>query len=263
MADARRSARPTYHHYRPLEPGVTHWDAMPRPCLKCKVCLSTCKCDADAEERRNRRNERNAQGSHEGGKPLLVEGEATPTQWHKTISRYSWRDNDDGNGNGGNFVSVYISIDESDELRRDHVSVSFGPNCFSVAISLPLGRQYTLRVDNLYGAIDGSESTWFLTKGKRRLVIKLAKENSDGDGFKPWPGLTKVFAITHSNRSDGRGRIDGESGALDFGLAAFTGIVDDGRSEGASGNVPHIVTGPKKEYWQGPPKYEWDRSVQD
>ena len=62
--------QPKYHHYRPLE-GDARVRAEPRPCLKCMVCLSPCRCDAEAEERKRMREAR--EGRTEGMTAIVEE----------------------------------------------------------------------------------------------------------------------------------------------------------------------------------------------
>ena len=208
--------------YRPLQ-GV-------RPCLKCLVGTSWCRCDVEAAERQRKRAER----------------PSTPANdfagFRKSVKTYSWEDGRHAD-HPDPHVGIYITVDEASELKKDHIDVTFSPSSVGLEIRLPNDRTYFFRRDNLYESIDPEASTWFLSKNKHRIVVKLAKS----DPRKKWPGLTKVFATLQPKQNDG---------ALDFGIAAMTGSVSH---VGRRPKEVQTIVSSKREYWQGPPKYTWDK----
>ena len=259
---------PTYHHYRPAGDAVQ----VASPCLPCLTTLSICKCDVEAEQRKKtRRSPRIGKGKEE---EKNTKGAAKVS----SISTYSYEDGPHPD-QPDPLVTLFLTIDEADELKKEYVDVTFGSSSVSVTIDLPGNRFYTFRRTSLYESIDPNESTWYLSKSKHRIVVKLAKI----DAKKKWPGLTKVrrsfifhfqscqaiyshlviekifplfvfrlffisiikvFAmVQHKN-------------AFDYSLAAI------------SGNTSHVTQKPKesqnivsakREYWDGPPKYTWNK----
>ena len=162
--------------------------------------------------------------------------------WKKSIKTYSWEDGKHAD-HPDPFVSIYLTIEEAGELTKNKVNVTFGSTAFKVDIHLPEERSYIFKRDALYDDIDPESSTWYLSKTKHRIVIKLAKM----DAKKKWAGLTKVFAIVHHDKD-----------ALDYGLAALTGTTNHSQNQSKGSSAGHIVSS-KREYWQGPPKYTWDK----
>merc|ERR1711977_659665 len=104
-----------------------------------------------------------------------------------SISTYSYEDGPHPD-QPDPLVTLFLTIDEADELKKEYVDVTFGSSSVSVTIDLPGNRVYTFRRTSLYESIDPNESTWYLSKSKHRIVLKLAKI----DAKKKWPGLTKV-----------------------------------------------------------------------
>jgi hypothetical protein len=169
----------------------------------------------------------------------------------KTIETYSWTD-----GRHKDYpdakVSLYLTIDDpademseiSNRAMKELVQVTFTSSSLKVEARLPRSeRTYIFKRDSLYDEIDPESSSWYVSKGNRRLVIKLAKV----DAKKKWPGLTKVFAIVNQPNDS----------ALDYGIAAMTGSTKHLNQSKPKGDQ-HIVSG-KREYWEGPPKYTWDK----
>ena len=236
--------QPKYHHYRPLE-GDARVRAEPRPCLKCMVCLSPCRCDAEAEERKRMRESREGEGASALRPPQASRG------WCRTIPSYSWSDGDHPDHPEA-MVTVLLGREElgaPGEVRKENVSVEFTQTSVSVEIALAGDRRWIFRRDPLYEPIDPCASAWYLTA--RRIVLKLAK----ADRKKKWPGLTPVFATLERRGND----------ALDFGLAAMTGST--GHLEQRKPPVESaIIASSERDYWQGPPKYKWtkdDRAYQN
>ena len=159
-----------------------------RPCLKCRVSLSSCKCDVEAAVRRLRVN---AKASSPTPSSQAVCAST------KTIETYSWTD-----GRHKDYpdatVSLYLTVDDtgkemsqlSQRAMRDLVHVTFTSSSLKVEIRLPRSdrTRYLFKRDALYEEIDPESSSWYVSKGNKRLVIKLAKL----DAKKKWPGLTKV-----------------------------------------------------------------------
>ncbi|UPQ98493.1 CS domain-containing protein [Chloropicon primus] len=221
-----RPEPPKYHHYRPLE-----GDAKARPCLKCMVCLSPCRCDVEAEGRQRRKAEADRFASKASGS----------RSWRKSVSKYSWEDGRHAD-RPDDHVHVFISREDlgAVELKRHDVVVEFTPTSVAMEIRLPGDRVWEYRREPLYDEIDPGASTFYITA--KRVVLKLAKV----DKKKKWAGLTPVFAMVEHQQKD----------ALDFGLAAMTGSTSHNTRKPRESQ---IITSTKREYWDGPPKYTWDK----
>ena len=160
-----------------------------RPCLKCKVSLSSCKCDVEAARRKLERLKVKLRSP---GPATSQAGSAST----KTIETYSWTDGRHKDHPDAK-VSLYLTIDDpADEMSelssramKELVQVTFTSSSLKVEARLPRsGRTYIFKRDSLYDEIDPESSSWYVSKGNRRLVLKLAKV----DAKKKWPGLTKV-----------------------------------------------------------------------
>uniref|UniRef100_A0A7S3DYL8 CS domain-containing protein n=1 Tax=Chloropicon laureae TaxID=464258 RepID=A0A7S3DYL8_9CHLO len=163
--------------------------------------------------------------------------------WSRSVKTYSWSDGPHPD-QADSHVHLYITIPEASELTKEHVDVAFGPARVEVRVNLPENRTWFFRREGLYAPIDPQASSWFLSKNKHRICVKLAKVEPK----KKWHGLTTVFAMVEDRRKD----------ALDFGLAAITGSTSHVRRNPLTKESQNIVSGGKREYWSGPPKYEWN-----
>ena len=98
------------------------------------------------------------------------------------VRNYAWSDD-------GSVVKVYVPIPG---VVREQVTVDIREDALDLHAQTPLYGAFTMALRRIYAAIDVSRSSFKVLEKKEKVIITLAKPESQriaeggADGFKPW-----------------------------------------------------------------------------
>eukprot|EP00793_Prasinoderma_coloniale_P002260 PRCOL_00002768-RA len=169
------------------------------PCMKCMVVTGHCPCDIvnnclnglmDLQDASPAMLRTAAEMRGVTVDELLEQHAATiAAKWEvresfdKTIPRYEWSQT-------GSCVTVrlYLDYGGGEDLRREHVDASFGPQSLRLTISLPRKRTYSFAIHALHAGIVPEECGFKVSSSRGRVALKLRKL----DAHYVWPKLDKL-----------------------------------------------------------------------